>query len=58
MADTQLDRARKSLERIQSFDVSTLPRAADLGASLNFQEAVEPSSPHQSVQTISEPVSR
>jgi hypothetical protein len=42
MADTQLDRTRNSLERIQSFDVSTLPRASDLGARLNFEEAVEP----------------
>lgn len=42
MADTQLDRTGKSLERIQLFEASALPRETDLGARLNFQEAVEP----------------
>lgn len=42
MANSQLERTKSSLERIQSFDISTLPRAADLGARLNFKEAVEP----------------
>ena len=38
----ELDETRESLERMQGFDVSTLPREADLGKQLNFQEAVEP----------------
>lgn len=42
MAEAQLDRARNSLERIQTFDVNTLPREKDLGAHLHFQEAVAP----------------
>jgi hypothetical protein len=35
---------RKSLERIQSFDVSSLPRKKELGAALSFHDAVEPAS--------------
>lgn len=35
-------RARISLQRIQAFDTSTLPREARLGEDLNFLEAVEP----------------
>lgn len=38
------ERAKSSLERIQSFHVSTLPRTTDLGARLNFEEAVAPAS--------------
>lgn len=34
--------AVSSLERIQTFDVDSLPRKSDLGTQLNFQEAVEP----------------
>ena len=41
MADA-LTEARTSLERVQNFDTSTLPREQDLGTALNFAEAVEP----------------
>lgn len=34
--------ARESLERVQQFDAESLRRAEDLGAHLNFAEAVEP----------------
>lgn len=34
--------ARAALERIQAFQVATLPRERDLGSELNFSEAVEP----------------
>ncbi|QIG50973.1 hypothetical protein G5V57_26530 [Nordella sp. HKS 07] len=37
-----LERAKKSLERIQKFDTATLPREAQLGQDANFNEAVEP----------------
>lgn len=33
---------RKSLERIQNFDVTTLPRDAELGQAYSFKEAVQP----------------
>ena len=36
------DEAKKSLERIQTFDVNTLPRTAELGSQLSFSEAVQP----------------
>lgn len=36
------EEAHESLERMQQFDVSKLPREADLGTRLNFGEAVEP----------------
>lgn len=42
MADDKLDTVRKSLERVQNFDVSTLPREAKLGEAHNFKAAVEP----------------
>lgn len=34
------EEARESLERIQGFDVDTLPRVTDLGNALNFSEVV------------------
>lgn len=37
-----LDTARASLERIQKFDVASLPRVSELGNSFAFKEAVEP----------------
>jgi hypothetical protein len=37
-----LEHTKKSLERIQGFDVSTLPRVDVLGTALNFSDAVEP----------------
>ena len=42
MADTILELAHKSLERIQQFDTAQLPRVAQLGDDLSFQEAVAP----------------
>lgn len=36
------EEAKKSLERIQSFDVQTLPRAEELGTRLNFSEVIQP----------------
>ena len=36
------DEARKSLVRMQTFDVRELPREGELGAHYNFREAVEP----------------
>ena len=36
------DEARKSLERMQNFDVDTLPRDDELGQKFTFREAVEP----------------
>lgn len=42
MADTILDQARKSLERIQNFDTAQLPRVSQLGDEMNFQDAVAP----------------
>lgn len=36
------EEAKEALERIQSFDVNRLPRDADLGGKLNFQNAIEP----------------
>lgn len=41
MADIAED-ARKSLERIQEFDTTRLPRLEDLGKDLNFSAVVEP----------------
>jgi len=40
--ETQLQQARKSLERMQQFDTSKLPRTAELGFAMNFQDAVDP----------------
>ena len=40
MSDAQMTRARDSLQRIQQFDVSTLPQEADLGRDFNFKEVV------------------
>lgn len=37
-----LENAKKSLERMQKFDVTTLPRIDVLGTGINFAEAVEP----------------
>ncbi|MEW8052197.1 MAG: hypothetical protein AB2792_13380 [Candidatus Thiodiazotropha sp.] len=34
--------AKESLERIQAFDVATLPREAELGSKFNFNEVVQP----------------
>lgn len=42
MTQEILDKARTSLERVQKFDTSSLPREAHLGADLNFKEAVAP----------------
>lgn len=36
------DEAKRSLERIQAFDVNTLPRTTELGSQLSFAEAVQP----------------
>ncbi|MGE6659350.1 hypothetical protein ACQKEK_01195 [Pseudomonas sp. NPDC077408] len=33
---------KKALERVQQFDTSSLPRTADLGSRINFEEAQEP----------------
>lgn len=41
MADI-LKEAQVSLERVQNFDPTTLPRERDLGSELNFRDAVEP----------------
>lgn len=43
-ANPMLEEASASLERMQKFDVSTLPREKELGSELNFSEAVEPAS--------------
>lgn len=37
-----LDEAKVSLERMQQFDPKSLPRVGDLGAVLNFEDAIEP----------------
>lgn len=37
-----LDQAKKSLERMQNFDVATLPRVDVLGTALNFTDALDP----------------
>jgi hypothetical protein len=42
MAKTKLEEARDSLVRVQTFDVTTLPREAALGEAFNFRDAVEP----------------
>ena len=47
MAETpleQLQNTRVSLERVQEFDVSKLPRREILGAQFSFEEAVDPAS--------------
>lgn len=44
MVDDKLDNARMSLELVQNFEVSTLPREAELGQAHNFRAAVEPAS--------------
>ena len=36
------DEAKASLERMQAFDVQSLPREQELGTQLNFKEAVGP----------------
>jgi hypothetical protein len=36
------DEAKKSLERIQAFEVDALPRTVELGSPLSFAEAVQP----------------
>lgn len=36
------EEAKKSLTRIQDFDVSVLPRVSDLGSQMNFNEVVDP----------------
>jgi len=50
------DEATKSLERIQRFDVQTLPRTAELGSQLSFSEAVQPA--RQLVELFSRLTSR
>lgn len=40
--DPPYEEARKSLNRVQQFDAATLTRGDDLGAVLNFQQAVGP----------------
>ncbi len=42
MSDSELESARKSLERVQEFDPQSLPRVQQLGEALNFAQAVEP----------------
>lgn len=42
MASDQVEKTRASLERVQKFDTSLLPRVSQLGEGLNFTEAVEP----------------
>ena len=41
--ETPLQQTKKSLERMQKFDTSTLPRTEELGSAMSFQDAVEPS---------------
>lgn len=38
------EEARKSLVRMQTFDIATLPREGDLGTRFHFREATEPAS--------------
>jgi hypothetical protein len=40
----EFEKAKASLERIQSFDTGVLPGVAQLGQALNFTDAVEPAS--------------
>lgn len=40
--ETPLQQTKKSLERMQQFDASKLPRTEELGSAMNFQDAVEP----------------
>lgn len=42
MSDAQIENTRKSLERIQNFDVQCLPRVTQLGEALSFSDAVAP----------------
>ena len=42
MASEQVDTANKSLDRIQNFDTSRLPRTSQLGETLSFSDAVDP----------------
>jgi hypothetical protein len=42
MTQEIVDKAKASLERVQKFDTATLPRDAELGRDLNFNEAVLP----------------
>ncbi|MFC5066588.1 hypothetical protein [Flaviflagellibacter deserti] len=44
MAKEDIEPTQQSLERIQAFDVASLPRLERLGEALNFLEAVEPAS--------------
>ena len=41
---TAQDEARASLERMQNFDVQSLPREQELGTKLNFKDVVGPAS--------------
>ena len=40
--ETTLQQTKKSLERMQKFDASELPRTDELGSVMSFQDAVEP----------------
>lgn len=42
MSDEIFDRAKVALQRVQNFDVNSLPRELQLGEALSFREAVEP----------------
>ena len=44
MADKNqlLEEANQALQRMQTFDVETLPRVVELGQDINFQSAVDP----------------
>lgn len=44
MASEQVAKTRASLERVQNFETSVLPRVAQLGQDLSFTDAVEPAS--------------
>ena len=40
--ETPLQQTKKSLERMQQFDTSKMPRTEELGSAMNFQDAVDP----------------
>ncbi len=40
--ETPLQQTKKSLERMQQFDTSKMPRKEELGLAMSFQDAVEP----------------
>lgn len=44
MSNERAAETRKSLERVQQFDVATLPREAELGHAFSFKDAVIPAS--------------